>query len=81
MKRRTAKHDTDSRPAEEAVKLDGYDPELTEMQTCVDDKTVRVAHESDRRKQAQDDFSTALDAFLVVAKKSQKTGTDVKKTA
>ena len=64
LKRRTAKHDTDSRPSEEAVKLDGYDPELTAMQTCIDDKSARVAHESARRKEAQEDLTKTLDEFL-----------------
>lgn len=68
LKRRTAKHDTDSKPAEEPVKLDGYDPELTEMQTCIDDKSARVAHESSRRKEAQEELSKALDDFLNKAK-------------
>jgi hypothetical protein len=64
LKRRTAKVGTDSRPAEELVKLDGYDPELTEMQSCIDDKTARAAHESSRRKEAQDKLSVALDDFM-----------------
>jgi hypothetical protein len=68
LKRRTAKHDTNSRPCEEVVKLDGYDPELTEMQSCVDDKVARVAHESSRNKEAQAELSDVLDDFLRRAK-------------
>jgi len=68
LKRRTAKHDTDSKPSEEAVKLDGYDPVLTEMQTCIDDKSARVAHESSRRKEAQEELTKTLDEFLHQAK-------------
>ena len=81
LKRRTAKHDTDSKPSEEPVTLDGYDPELTEMQTCIDDKSARVAHESSRRQQAQEEFSSALDNFLDTAKKTWDKVTDTKKPA
>lgn len=72
IKRRTAKHDTESRPAEVSVVLDGYDPELTEMQTCLDDKSIRVAHESSRRQKAQQELSAALDEFIATARKRTK---------
>ena len=64
LKRQTSKHDTASNPSEEPVQLAGYDPELSDMQTCIDDKSARVAHESSRRKEAQEELTKTLDAFL-----------------
>jgi len=63
VRRRTAKLPDGGNDDEEIVKLK-HDPEIDEMQSSIDNSSVRLAHASENRRRAQEHLNKTLDDLL-----------------